>query len=165
MLQKKGNEARVVLKVSLPSESISVSYLSNLLRVMQAALRETAVQSEDTSDTMEGGESPVLCQTISTLDNHTCILMYFTNRHENANLIDFTALVVTTFVNGLNNFLNGNAQTSLWGFAVADNRSSKDTPLTKRYRQVVKTMKRMSGASLSSGTLSIVFKDDTFGVV
>ena len=164
-MKKKRNEFGVVLEISLPSESISVSYLSNLLRVMQAALRETAVHSEDTSETMLRGDPPVLCQTIRTYESQTCISMYFTNRQEDEHLIDFTGLVVDTFVDGIHDFLNGNAQTSLWGFPVADSRSDKDTPLTKRYRQVIRAMKRMSGASLSSGSLSIVFKDDAFGVV
>ena len=164
MPEKTGNKFDGSLTIKLPTESVQVSYLSNLLRIVQAALRETASSTDDTMSTMSTNPAPLL---FSSLDRHngiTTILMYFGDAYDNRLIEEFTKLVVHRFLEGLNEFLNGNAQSSLWGYTVSEQRTSYRKDSDVRYAQVTKMMKKLVASSLSSESRCITFTEDGFEV-
>ncbi len=165
MPEKTGNKFDGALTIKLPTESVQVSYLSNLLRIVQAALRETASSTDDTMSTMSTNPAPLL---FSSLDRHngiTTILMYFGDVNDNRLIEEFSKLVVHRFIEGLNEFLNGNAQSSLWGYKVSEQRTSYRKDSDVRYAQVTKMMKKMFVSSLSSDSRCITFTEDGFEVI
>jgi len=164
MPEKAGNKFDGSLTIKLPIESVPVSYLSNLLRVVQAALRETASSTDDTLSTMSTNPAPLLFSSLDCYKGVTTISMYFGDANDNGLIEKFTKLVVNRFLEGLNEFLNGNAQSSLWGYTVAEQRTSYGKDSDVRYAQVTKVMKKLFASSLSSDSRSITFTEDGFEV-
>ena len=157
MSEKTGNKFDGSLTIKLPTESVQVSYLSNLLRVVQAALRETASSTDDTLSTMSRNPAPLLFSRVDRHNGITTILMYFGDE-------EFSKLVVHRFLEGLNEFLNGNAQSSLWGYTVSEQRTSYRKDSDVRYAQVTKMMKKLCASLLSSDSRCITFTEDGFEV-
>ena len=90
--------------------------------------------------------------------------MYFGDANDNRVIGEFTKLVVHKFLEGLNQFLNGNAQSSLWGYTVSEQRTSYRKDSDVRYSQVTKMMKKLVASSLSSESRCITFTEDGFEV-
>tara|TARA_B100000749_G_scaffold275132_1_gene260325 strand:- start:683 stop:958 length:276 start_codon:yes stop_codon:yes gene_type:complete len=88
--------------------------------------------------------------------------MYFGDANDNRLMEEFTKPVVHRFLEGLNEFLNGNAQSSLWGYTVSEQRNSYGKDSDVRYAQVTKVMKKLSPSSLSSDSRCITFTEDGF---
>ena len=164
MSEKTGNKFDGSLTIKLPTESVQVSYLSNLLRVVQAALRETASSTDDTLSTMSRNPAPLLFSSVDRHNGITTILMYFGDANDNRLIEEFSKLVVHRFLEGLNEFLNGNAQSSLWGYTVSEQRASYGKDSDVRYAQVIKVMKKLSASSLSSDSRCITFTENGFEV-
>ena len=162
--EKTRNKFDGSLTIKLPIESVPVSYLSNLLRVVQAALRETASSTDDTLSTMSTNPAPLLFSSFDRHNGITTVLMYFGGANDNKLIEKFTKLVVHRFLEGLNEFLNGNAQSSLWGYTVSEQRASYGKDSDVRYAQVTKVMKKLSASSLSSDSRCITFTENGFEV-
>ena len=64
--------------ISIPVRALQVSYVSNLLRVIQAAIRELALSSSHTSQLLSEKPAPVLSSTISFSDEESLIRLFFT---------------------------------------------------------------------------------------
>ena len=160
--EKTGNKFDGSLTIKLPTESVPVSYLSNLLRVVQAALRETASSTDDTLSTMSTNPAPLLFSSFDRHNGITTAFMYFGDANDNRLMEEFTKPVVHRFLEGLNEFLNGNAQSSLWGYTVSEQRNSYGKDSDVRYAQVTKVMKKLSPSSLSSDSRCITFTEDGF---
>ena len=149
MSENTGNKFDGSLTIKLPVESVPVSYLSNLLRTLQAALRETASSTDDTLSTMSTNPAPLLFSSFDRHNGITTVLMYFGDANDNRLIEEFTKPVVHRFLEGLNEFLNGNAQSSLWGYTVSEQRASYGKDSDVRYAQVTKVMKKLSPSSPS----------------
>ena len=134
--------------ISIPVRTLQVSYASNLLRVIQAAIRELAQSSNQTNQLLSEKPSPVLSSIITFSDD----------------LSELTEEIGKMFLNSFREFLSGNSQSSLFGFNVPENRSQHDSSLHKRYSQVSGLLKRYPGTSLSHSGVSITFTKDGFGV-
>ena len=150
--------------ISIPVRALQVSYVSNLLRVIQAAIRELALSSSHTSQLLSEKPTPVLSSTISFSDEESLIRLFFTHSDLQEDLSVVTEEIGRTFLNSFREFLSGNSQSSLFGFNVPENRSQHDNSLHKRYSSVSKLLKRYPGTFLSHSEISITFTEDGFGV-
>lgn len=150
--------------ISIPVRTLQVSYASNLLRVIQAAIRELAQSSNQTNQLLSEKPSPVLSSIITFSDEQSIIRLFFTRSDSQDDLSELTEEIGKMFLNSFREFLSGNSQSSLFGFNVPENRSQHDSSLHKRYSQVSGLLKRYPGTSLSHSGVSIAFTKDGFGV-
>ena len=157
-------DAVIMLVVTFPIRAISVSYFSNLLRILQATLREAAKAQPDRLERLYMVPRPVLYHTVLSQDESMVLNMYFREGDPSHEMGQFNAEVTSAFVTALKDFLLGNAQTHLWEYAVPESRSSHDSLLESRLASLVKEMKKYPGSSISIGNEEIRFSLNGFEV-
>ena len=158
------SENSTFIGILIPVRALQVSYASNLLRVIQAAIRELAQSSNQTNQLLSERPPPVLSSIITFSDNESFIKLFFTRSDLQHDLPVLTEEIGKMFLNSFREFLSGNSQSSLFGFNVPESRSQQDSSLHKRYSQVSGLLKRYPGTSLSHAGVSIKFTEDGFGV-
>ena len=158
------SENSTFIGILIPVRALQVSYASNLLRVIQAAIRELAQSSNQTNQLLSERPPPVLSSIITLSDDESVIKLFFTRSDLQHDLPVLTEEIGKMFLNSFREFLSGNSQSSLFGFNVPESRSQQDSSLHKRYSQVSGLLKRYPGTSLSHAGVSIKFTEDGFGV-
>ena len=158
------SENSTFIGILIPVRALQVSYASNLLRVIQAAIRELAQSSSQTNQLLSERPPPVLSSIITFSDDESVIKLFFTRSDLQHDLPILTEEIGKMFLNSFREFLSGNSQSSLFGFNVPESRSQQDSSLHKRYSQVSGLLKRYPGTSLSHAGVSIKFTEDGFGV-
>ena len=76
--------------ISIPVRTLQVSYVSNLLRVIQAAIRELAQSSNQTNQLLSEKPSPVLSSIITFSDEQSIIRLFFTRSDSQDDLSELT---------------------------------------------------------------------------
>jgi len=136
---------------------IAVSYLSSLLRIVQAALRETAFASNHINSSI--GNQPILLASLSEKNEKLSIHLSFSDPKTNKNLDTLSKEIFQNFFQDFSNYVKTLPQPSLWGPKSSIKNTKKLTPSTLEHRLegVYRELKRIpkSKISLNSKTISI----------
>jgi hypothetical protein len=149
------------LVVKIPQRAVSVSHLSNLLRLLQVALREIAVTE---SKMFPSVHLPILFARLGGASEETRIQINFENSSGNELTEEFTLKVLNFFMSAYVEFLNHNAQSDLWGGALLKQNSIFKDGVERRFAQVTSTLKKIPGTSISGPITSIELTENGYGV-
>ncbi len=157
--------AEGVLTVTLDFSVLSVSYLSSLLRILQASLREVARSIDDVRGRFDELPQPVLvvCQ-LDGGDDLTLQLV-FTDADSGGPLTELSATVFGAFMDELGEFIRGLPQPGLWGRAALSPPEPDAPELSKRMDQVYREMHRSSKSAISFRGHTIEIEGDRLEIL
>ena len=150
-----------VLEIALDPTRVTVSAMSSLLRVVQAAIREVARNDVDAGAFFARRPEPVLILSGLFCDRDLVLRFAFADPVDGTPDHEVSAQAFRAFLQEFTSFMRGMAQPSLWGFTTR--RSSKqgdESELTKRMDQVRLELRRFRGARLSFGGQSVRIEGD-----
>jgi hypothetical protein len=137
------------LAIELSSSRLPVSHVSSLLRVIQAALREVALSSEDTRRQFDRRPQPILLLTSASSDSTLTLLLTFAGPRESAALDEFSSQVFDAFLDQFGGFVRRLPQPGLWGGAARGQPKREfESALTQRMDQVHRELRRSKKATL-----------------
>ncbi len=112
-----GEQRQEVLELSIEGQLLYVSYLSSLLRVIQAALREAANYRERTKTYFQARPQPVLV--LSGLESNEGLVLRFTFADPSnlASMADLSSGAFKAFMSHFTQMLKKQPQPGLWGFS------------------------------------------------
>ena len=131
------------LAVELHHASVSVSYLSSLLRVLQAALREVALNDARTREQFSSRPQPVLVMPGVSKGEALAIEFAFVHPIDGTPMVSLSSATFDSFLDHLGKFIAGLPQPGLWGGAAR--RSSQEpfeSELDRRMDQVYVELRR-----------------------
>ena len=152
---------RYVLAVRLDNQNVPVSYMSSLLRVVQAVLREVARGVEGPGRRFEQSPQPVLVLSKLSADGDLVLHFTFVDPLDYGPLEDLSDETFEALLDRFAEFVRGLPQPSLWGGA-APRPSGRpfESELTKRMDQLHRELRRSPKAILSHRTRSIEVEGD-----
>ena len=152
---------RHVIEVRLRNENVPVSYLSSLLRVVQAALREVARSVEGPSRRFEQGPQPVLVLSRLAAGGDLVLRFTFVDPIDDSVLEDLSDETFEALLSRFAEFIRGLPQPGLWGGA-APRRSSSllGSALAKRMDQLHRELRRSPRAVLTHRGRSVAVEGD-----
>jgi hypothetical protein len=140
---------RHVLAVRLHSENVPVSYLSSLLRVIQAALREVARSEDAPRRRFEQSPQPILLLSRLSADNDLTMHLTFADPIDSTPLEDLSAQTFAALLDRFGEFVRGLPQPSLWGGAAPrPSHRPFESELVKRMDQLHRELRRSSRATV-----------------
>jgi len=150
-----------LLAIQLQPSHVSVSYLSSLLRLVQAALREVARSEDDTRTYFDQNPQPVL--QLSRLQTGSALTMYFSfiESGTGAPFSELSAQIFGGLLDRFSKFVQGLPQPGLWGGPA--NRPSQypfEDNLTKRMDQLYRELRRSPKATLIAQGRTIEIEGD-----
>ena len=149
------------LVVELHDTSIPVSCLSSLLRVLQAALREIALNDAQTREQFSTRPQPVLVMPEVSKEEALSLSFAFVHPIDGTDMASLSSITFDSFLDHLGNFIAGLPQPGLWGGAA---RRSPQEPfaseLDRRMDQVYAALRRTSKVVLRFRTRSLETEGD-----
>lgn len=149
------------LAVELHHATIPVSYLSSLLRVLQAALREVALSDAKTREQFSNRPQPVLVMPGVSRGEALALSFAFVHPIDGTPLVSLSDTTFDAFLDHLGKFVAGLPQPGLWGGAA---RRSPQEPfesdLDRRMDQVYVELRRTSKAVLRFRNRSLDIEGD-----
>ena len=147
------------LVLSLDSNRLAVSYLSSLLRLVQAAVREVARLNDDTRAPFDEQTQPVLILTDISTEGDLSASLVFVDGIDYQPMSKLSARVFDVFMDRFGDFLKTLPQPGLWG------RSPRgsvpiDSDVARRMNQLRAEMRRHSRVGLSLGERSVLIEGD-----
>ena len=149
--------------VKIPQSAVSVSHMSNLLRVLQATVRE--ISSSQLNELYPAG-LPILVANFEASKDQTTIRMSFgdsINRNSNP-IVSTTTNSFDVFMSMYVDFLNQDAQSDLWGGKLVNKNARLGKGVERRFVQVTGILKKIPGTRMTVSELSILFNENGFGV-
>lgn len=159
------NIERALLSVSLEPASLSVSYVSGLLRELQVALREVALNTEGARREFEKRPQPMLLLW-GPLGGGTDMRFVFVAENGSTPLEDLSARVFDAFLDRFMEYVGALPQPTLWGGA-APRPANKDfeSEVTRRMDETYRELKRADKAVLRFGNRTIEIEGDRLEIV
>ncbi len=151
--------AKGKLIIRLDAKRISVSHLSSLLRVLQAALREVARSNEDTRRVFDE-QSPILLLSWAGTDTNMSLQLVFADSSDSTPLAEFSESVFKAFVDTFGQFIRLLPQPSLFGGGRNIPRSEFSSELSQRMHHVHRELRRAPKASVTFEGRSIEIEGD-----
>ena len=149
------------LVVELHHATIPVSYMSSLLRVLQAALREVALTDAQTREQFSSRPQPVLVMPEVSRDKALALSFAFVHPIDGTPLVSLSDTTFDAFLNHLGKFIAGLPQPGLWGGAA---RRSPQEPfeseLDRRMDQIYVELRRTSKVVLRFRSRSLEIEGD-----
>jgi len=155
------NNNTQMLEMALDSSNLPVSYLSSILRVTQAAVREVARTTEATRQAFSQQPQPVLMASTHTSDDQLVLSFVFADPIDSTAMTELSASVFAVFMDRFAELLKGLPQRGLWGASSRGSRRRRyETDLEKRMDQLRAELRRFAHARLSFDNRSIQFDGD-----
>ena len=152
---------RHVLEIRLRNENVPVSYLSSLLRVVQAALREVARNVDGPSRRFEQSPQPVLVLSRLDAGGELALRFTFVDPLDDTALEDLSYETFDALLSRFAEFVRGLPQPGLWGGAAPRRPPSPlESDLAKRMDQLHREMRRSPKAVLTHSGRSIAVEGD-----
>ena len=149
------------LVVELRHANLPVSYLSSLLRVLQAALREVALTDAQTREQFSSRPQPVLVMPEVSTEEALSLSFAFVHPIEGTDMASLSSITFDSFLDHLGKFITGLPQPGLWGGAA---RRSPQEPfeseLDRRMDQVYAELRRTSKVVIRFQTRSLEIEGD-----
>ncbi len=151
---------QALLSVTLEPERLSVSYVSGLLRELQVALREVALNTDGARHEFEKRPQPMLLLW-EPLGGETAMRFVFVAENGSTPLEELSAQVFGAFLDRFMEYLGSLPQPTLWGGAAprpADKGFESD--VMRRMDEVYRELKRADKAVLRFGSRTIEIEGD-----
>ena len=148
--ETQGDREGYELTIGLDPGRVPVSYLSSMLRVIQAALREVAQASEGTRARFEQRPPPILL--VSKVDNGPELTfgLHFSEASDYKPMERLSAQVFEAFLDELSRFVRQLPQPSLFGGAARGSPpNALDSQVARRMDQVHRELRRSPRVTLS----------------
>ena len=143
-------------RITFDRNMVQVSYLSALLRILQATLREVGQTGGQTRQRFEQKPYPVLMITISSVENPLVVVMFFADSSNSSILSNFSRQVFEAFVDRFSAYISDLPQPSLFGGAAPkSSKVSPDKPLSVRMDQIHRELRRAGKVTIHVGKRSI----------
>ena len=150
-----------LLSIELGPAETSVSYLSSLLRVVQAALREVARGSDELRPLFDRTAQPMLVVSRVRANGGLRLFLTFTDPGESRPMGDLSARTFDAFLDNLGAFVKELPQPSLWGGASRRRAPrSNQSALAIRMDQVYQELRRSPRATLGFRGRTIEIEGD-----
>ena len=150
-----------VLTIEIAEGTVSVSYMSSLLRVVQAALREVALDTEGAREHFESRPQPLLAMPALAGGDSIAMSFVFVDPQDGSPMEELSAATFGSFLDRLQAYVTSLPQPSLFGGAVAPAASREaDTEVDRRMDQVYAELRRASRVTLRHGGRSLGFEGD-----
>ena len=145
-----------LLSISIESRRVPVSYLSSLLRVVQAALREVASTDDRTRPRFSERPQPVLLLSNVTGDGDMTLRFIFVDPVDSRPLLELSSRVFSTLLDRFSGFVRALPQPSLWGGAARRPPARPfESELAKRMDQLYWEFRRSPRVTMSFRTRTI----------
>ena len=152
---------RYSLGVELPHGSVSVSYLSSLLRVIQAALREVAMSDDGARAQFDRRPQPVLVLSRLASDDKLRIYLVFIDPIDRAPMPELSTRTFDAFLDRLGEFVTSLPQRGLWGGSARPSPGRPfESEVSRRMYQVYGELRRTRKATLRFQDRSIEIEGD-----
>ena len=154
------------LAIHLRITNPAVSYLSSLLRVVQAALREVARSDDGTRQRFDQRPEPTLL--LSRLSTSGDLTLHFTfaDPLDSTPLLDFSSQAFDAFLDQFIDYIKGMPQPGLWGGAsTRPAQRGLTSELTMRMDQVHRELRRSPKATMMFGGRSIEIEGDRMDIL
>lgn len=156
-----GPEEMAALRVCLEPEGLPVSYLSSMLRVFQAALRETARSDEATRPAFEGRPQPLLQVVRVSLDRCLVLHMAFVDPLSAQPMPQVSARAFREFLGRFSRFLMSMPQPGLWGRSLrGPTRRQPEDALERRMDRLRIELRHFRRVTLAYGERAIAVEGD-----
>ena len=155
-----------ILTVQLDPSDLSVSYLSSLLRVVQAALREVARSEDGTRQRFDRHPQPVL--RLSRLDTDDALTLHFTfaDPQDGTPLNELSSQTFDALLDRFSEFVRGLPQPGLWGGAARrPPPGPSESELARRMGQLYRHLRRAPKATMRTQGRSIEIEGDRMEIV
>ena len=150
-----------VLEIGVDSNRLPVSYLSSLLRVVQAAVREVARRADGARESFEKQPQPVLHLTVHPDDAELTLRFTFADPVDSEPLPELSSIAFNAFVEQFTQLLKGLPQRGLWGESIGSAQPGRfDSEVYRRLDQVRLEMRRFTRARLNLGRQIVSFEGD-----
>ena len=161
MTGEKVDLERHILAVRLDNENVPVSYMSSLLRVVQAVLREVARSVEGPGSRFVQSPQPILVLSRLSTDGDLVLSFTFVDPLDYAPLEDLSDDTFAALLDRFAEFVRGLPQPSLWGGA-APRPSGRpyESELARRMAQLHRELRRSPRAILAHRTRTLEIEGD-----
>ena len=160
----KREAADYALSIELGQSEVSVSYMSSLLRTVQAALREVALDTEGAREQLGVRPQPVLVMQRLEADRAITMSFVFEDPLEGEPMADLSSRTFESFLDRLGAFVMSLPQRSLWGGASRRLSQALDSGVSRRMDQVYAELRRAPKATLRVGRRSLEIEGDRLEV-
>ena len=154
------------LEIELQRGNVPVSYMSSLLRVMQAALRQVALTNNGTREQFDRRPQPVLVISRLSADDTLSLELVFIDPLEGSPMHELSNQTFGAFLDGLATFVSSLPQPGLWGGPA--HRSPQhpfESEVARRMHQVYSELRRTPRAVLRFQGRSIEIEGDRMEIV
>jgi hypothetical protein len=150
------------LQIELNSDGLQVSYVSSMLRVLQAAVRDVAKGVDDEHAMLfESQPQPVLLLSTEVDDGSLYIYVFFAEPIHSMPMVELSTQAFDPFMVKFGNLLKLLPQPGLWGrMARRSGPSSIETDTDRRLDELRVELRHFSRARLRFGNRSISFDGD-----
>ena len=148
------------LEVALDHRRLPVSYLSSLLRVMQAAVREVARDDDATEESFVQQPQPLLHVAVGTSGEDIVLRFSFVDPFDATPLCELSSRVFRAFLERFIRFLKELPQPGLWGDSVGGPGPRYDSEVSRRMDQVRLELRRFPRARVGHGQRAVLFEED-----
>lgn len=156
-----GHETEARLEISLGRRGWSVSALSSLLRVLQAALREFARSTDRTRELFIEPSRPLLRASAGVSDDDLVLSFSFEVPGESEASDELSRIAFDRLMSGLSDFIKVLPQKGLWGETVASPGAPRqDSATSRRLDELRMELRRFPRVRLRHGARSILFEGD-----
>jgi hypothetical protein len=150
-----------LLEIALDRSRLPVSNLSSLLRVLQAALREVARNSDEGRRAFAESPFPVLVTAAATEEDDLVLRFQFEDPVSSSPSSRLSAQAFTAFLAEFKKLYIGQPQRGLWGEAVVGSqRRTYDSDAAKRVDEVRMELQRLDRARLTFDGQTVRFEGD-----
>ena len=148
-----------LLEISLDRGYLPVSYLSTMLRVVQAALREVARSSDGTGRSFSQQPQPVLLVDATANGQDLALRFTFADPFDSTPLVQLSAATFEAFMERFSRFLKGLPQPGLWGeSAGGSQRRPYESEVARRLDQARLELRRFRRVRLSYDAQTILIE-------
>ena len=152
--------AKYVLSIEIAEGSVSVSYMSSLLRVVQAALREVALDTDGAREHFENRPQPLLAMPALAGGDSIAMSFVFVDPQDGSPMEELSAATFGSFLGRLQAYVTSLPQPSLFGGASRRPPREADSEVDRRMDQVYAELRRASRVTLQHGGRSLGFEGD-----
>ena len=150
------------LQIELNSDGLQVSYVSSMLRVLQAAVRDVARGVDDDAHALfESQPQPVLLLSTEVEDGSLYMNVFFAEPVRSTPMVELSTQAFEPFMVKFGNLLKLLPQPGLWGrMARRSGPSSIETETDRRLDELRVELRHFSRAILRFGHRTISFDGD-----
>ena len=162
MAADSANRTDCRLRLALDAESLPVSYVSSMLRVIQAALRDFARGVEGGESLFGGQPQPVLLLDAATSGGPGLVFeFYFADPEDDAPMPELSAQCFKAFMAGFGKMLKRMPQRDLWGAMSSGAGAPRfESETDRRLNELRAELRHFGRAVLRYGGRSIAFDGD-----